>query len=46
MKVICIGTCQKDRKTVYQVGKEYDITEEMYKKNKAFFKKADNKTEK
>lgn len=46
MKVICVCTCQKDRKTVYQVGKEYDIPEEMYRKNKAFFKKADNKIEK
>ena len=27
MKVICTITCQKDRKTVYQVGKEYDIPE-------------------
>ena len=41
MKVICISTCQKDRKTVYKVGKEYDIPDEMYKKNKAFFKKAE-----
>ena len=46
MKVICISTCQKDRKTVYQVGKEYDIPEDVYRKNKAFFKKADNKAEK
>ena len=45
MKVICTLTCQKDRKTVYQVGKEYDIPEEMFRKNKAFFKKAENKAE-
>lgn len=48
MKVICISACQKDRKTVYKVGKAYDITEEMYRKNKTFFKRADKtiKTEK
>lgn len=46
MKVICINTCQKDRKTVYQVGKEYDVTDEMYRKNKAFFKKVENKAKK
>lgn len=39
MKVICISTCQKDRKTIYKVGKEYDIPEKMYKKNKQFFNK-------
>ena len=46
MKVICISACQKDRKTAYKVGKEYDIPEEMYRKNKAFFKKAENKKDK
>ena len=46
MKVICTNTCQKDRKTVYQIGKEYDIPEEMFRKNKAFFKKAETKAEK
>lgn len=46
MKVICISTCQKDRKTVYYQGKEYDIPDEMYRKNKAFFKKAENKAKK
>ena len=46
MKVICTSTCQKGRKTVYQAGKKYDIPEEMFKKNKAFFKKAENKAEK
>lgn len=46
MKVICTNTCQKDRKIVYQVGKVYDIPEEMFRKNKAFFKKAENKAEK
>lgn len=43
MKVICIKTCQKDRKTIYEAEKEYDIPEEMYKKNKAFFKKVGKK---
>ena len=46
MKVICTNTCQKDRKTVYKVGKEYDIPEDMYRKNKSFFKKAEKKAEK
>ena len=46
MKVICISACQKDRKTVYKVGKAYDIPEEMYRNNKTFFKRADNKTTK
>ena len=46
MKVICTSTCQKDRKTVFKAGKEYDIPEDMYRKNKAFFKKVDNKAEK
>lgn len=45
MKVVCISTCQKDRKTVYVVGKEYDIPENMYKKNKEFFKKVGKATE-
>lgn len=44
MKVICISACQKERKTVYKVGKAYDIPEEMYRKNKAFFKRADKTT--
>lgn len=39
MKVVCISTCQKDRKAVYISGKEYDIPEELYRKNKGFFKK-------
>ena len=43
MKVICITTCQKDRKTVYKSGKEYDIPEDVYKKNKAYFKKVGKK---
>lgn len=46
MKVICTNTCQKGRKTMYRAGREYDIPEEMYKKNKAFFKKAENKNKK
>ena len=46
MKVICICTCQKDRKTVYKVGKTYDISEEMYIKNTAFFKIAERKNKK
>lgn len=28
---------------MYKVGKAYDVPEEMYKNNKAFFKRADNK---
>ena len=43
MEVICIKTCQKDRKTIYEAEKEYVIPEEMYKKNKAFFKKVGKK---
>ena len=39
MKAICIVECQKDRKKVYKVGKEYDITEEMLKSG--FFKKVE-----
>ena len=39
MKVICISTCQKNRKTIYIIGQEYDIPTAMYKKNKQFFKK-------
>ena len=46
MKVVCINTCQKDRKTVFVVSKEYDIPEEMYKKNKTFFKKIKSVEEK
>ena len=37
MKAICIVKCQKDRKKVYEVGKEYEVTEEMLKSG--FFKK-------
>lgn len=36
MKAICIKKCQKDRRIVFEVGKEYDITEEMLKSG--FFK--------
>lgn len=43
MKVICIATCQKDRKIIYKVGKEYEISEDVYKKNKAYFKKVGKK---
>lgn len=43
MKVICISQCQTDRKIVYEIGKEYDIPEELYRKNKAFFEKAEKK---
>ena len=46
MKVICISTCQKDRKAVYKSGKEYDIPENMYKNNKNFFKKVGKTEEK
>jgi len=45
MKVLCISTCQQDRKIVYKEGKEYDISEEMYIKNSAFFKKIEKNTE-
>ena len=38
MKVVCISTCQKDRKVIYVAGKKYDIPEAMYKANKEFFK--------
>ena len=37
MKAICIVKCQKDRVKVYEVGKEYEVTEEMLKSG--FFKK-------
>lgn len=43
MKVICISTCQKDRTIIYKSGKEYEISEDAYKKNKAFFKKVGKK---
>ena len=45
MKVICTSQCQKDRKTLYEVGKTYDIEEDMFNKNTEFFKK-DEKEEK
>ena len=35
--------CQRDRKALYRVGKQYDIPEEVYEKNKAYFKKKENK---
>lgn len=31
MKALCTTTCQKDRKKVYEAGKEYDVTEDMLK---------------
>ena len=45
MKVICTNTCQKGRKTMYRAGKEYDIPDDMYRKNKVFFKRVEKKTE-
>lgn len=44
MKVICINQCQKDRKVLYKEGSEYDIDEEMYKKNTEYFKPAEKST--
>lgn len=38
MKVICINQCQKDRKILFKNGNEYDIEEEMFEKNKEYFK--------
>ena len=46
MKVICISQCQKNRKTLYIVGRTYDIDENMFKKNKEFFKKYEKKSKK
>ena len=43
MKVICINTCQIDRKIIFENGKEYDIPNDVYKKNKTFFKKTGKK---
>ena len=43
MKVICVSTCQKDRKINFENGKEYDIPNDVYKNNKTFFKKVGKK---
>ena len=39
MKAICIVKCQKDRKQVFEVGKEYEVTEDMLKSG--FFEKVE-----
>lgn len=39
MKAICIEKCQKDRKIIFEVGKEYDISEDMFASG--FFKKVE-----
>lgn len=39
MKVICIKSCQYQRKKRFIAGKEYEIDEALYKKNKEYFKK-------
>lgn len=39
MKVKCISQCQTDRKTIYEVGKVYDIEESLYNANKNRFEK-------
>ena len=44
MKAICIIKCQKDRKKVYEVGKEYEVTEQMLESG--FFKKIEAKKQK
>lgn len=46
MKVICINQCQKDRKILYKKGNQYDIEEEMYKKNTEYFSPAEKSTAK
>ena len=38
MKVKCISQCQRDRKIIYIEGNIYDIEQEIYEKNKNFFK--------
>ena len=43
MKVICITTCQIDRKIIYKADNEYEISKDVYQKNKAFFKKVGKK---
>lgn len=39
MKAICVVKCQKDRKHVFEVGKKYEVTEDMLKSG--FFKKVE-----
>ena len=39
MKAICVVKCQKDRKEVFEVGKEYEVTAEMLKSG--FFEKVE-----
>lgn len=41
MKATCVVQCQKDRKHLYEVGKEYEITDEMFKSG--YWKKAEKK---
>ena len=37
MKVKCVSTCQLNREKVFKQGIEYEITTDMYEKNKNFF---------
>ncbi len=46
MEVKCISTCQENREKVFVKGKKYDISKEMYEKNKVFFEAIKKETSK
>ena len=44
MKVKCVSTCQLNREKVFLEGQEYEISDDMYEKNKMFFEAVKEET--